>query len=89
MNSVSMGAIFLAHETWEILGLVAVLATIVGLWLNWQRSWHIADLEEDVKNGKISEEQGWRRARWVHWRATTVLVLGVTLLIAASVGLLA
>lgn len=71
----------------EYLGLVALATMLVGMWLNWQRHRHVERIEEDVKNGKLSGEQGWRRIRYVHRRATVVVGLGVALVLAFVIGL--
>lgn len=80
-------AMLLARGTWEIFGLTAVVVTLIGVWLNWRRSWHIADIEEDLKNAKCDEHVAWRRMKVVNWRATAVLVIGVALLFLAAAGL--
>jgi hypothetical protein len=71
----------------ELLGLVALATMLVGMWLNWQRHRHIEQIEEDVKNGKLTGEQAWRRSRFVHRRATVVVCLGMALVLAFVIGL--
>lgn len=73
--------------TWEILGLVALATMLIGMWLNWRRQWDIAEIEEDVKNGKITTDQAWRRSRLVHLRATAVVIFGVVLVLVFVFGL--
>ncbi len=76
-----------ALVTWEIVGLVALGTMLVGMWLNWRRQWDIAEIEEDVKNGKTTTDQAWRRIRFVHRRATAVVVFGVALVLVFVFGL--
>lgn len=77
----------LTREEWEIVGLVAVAVMLLGLWLNWRRQWLIVEIEEDVKNGKITSEQGWRRNQLVNRFAPAVAFLGIGMLAIALVGL--
>lgn len=77
-----------AQRTWEILGLLGVIIIVTGIWLQWQRQSHIADIEEDIKNGKTTEDRAWRRMRFVNWRAAAVLGIGIVLLLAATTALL-
>ena len=73
--------------TWEIVGLVALVTLLIGMWLNWRRQSDIAEIEEDVKNGKITTDQAWRRTRFVQWRATAVVIFGVVLVAVFVLGL--
>ena len=79
----------LHQESWEIVGLLAVLVTLVGIWLQWHRNEHISAVEEDLKNAKITEEQAWHRMRLVNWRATVVVAAGLVLLLGTAIGLFA
>ncbi len=73
--------------TWEIVGLAALGTLLIGVWLNWRRQWDVAEIEEDVKNGKITTDQAWRRTRLVHRRATAVVIFGIGLVLVFVVGL--
>lgn len=77
--------LILAQRTGEIVGVLAVAIMLVGVWLQWRRHDHVADVEDDIKNAKLTEEQGWRRARWIGRRANAVLVVGVLLLLGAAI----
>lgn len=71
----------------ESLGVVAVAVTVTGLWFNWQRPAHEMEIEEAVKDGKLTTEQAWRRVRRVRRRAKVVVAAGVLLMAAALVTL--
>lgn len=79
MFSVTL-ALLLSLTRAEALGVVAVVVTLVGLWLNWRRPVHEAEIEEAVKDGKLTTEQAWRRNRWVRRRAKVVVTAGVLLM---------
>ena len=60
---------------------------LLGLWLNWRRQSLLADIEEAVKNNKLTEEQAWRRTRWVNRAGPLVVFVGLGLLLAALLGI--
>jgi hypothetical protein len=73
-------AFFFTGSTPEVVGLAGAAATLLGVWLNWRRQEHIEEIEEHVKNGKLTTEQAWRRMRLVNWRAQAVVFAGTGLL---------
>jgi hypothetical protein len=68
---------------WELMGLLSALLTLSGVWLQWRSQSHVSDIEEAIKNGKISAEAGRRRMRRVEWRATAMIFGGLGLLVFA------
>lgn len=82
-----LAAVLLTRETWELIGLIALGITLLGVWLNWRRQSMLEDFEEHVKNGKLEPDQAWHRARLVNWLAPTVIFSGVALLLVAMAGL--
>lgn len=76
-------AFFFRGSPAELIGLAGALAMALGVWLNWRRQEHIEEIEEHVKNGKLTTEQAWRRMRFVNWRAQAVVFLGTALLAVA------
>lgn len=82
-----MRAFMFELTKWEVVGIAALGVTLVALWLNWRRTAAIAQLEEDVKNGKITPDAAWHRSRFVHRRARAALVLGVALMLVFVAGL--
>ncbi len=77
--NISFAFIF-ARSAAELLGFSGAFAMLVGVWLNWRRQEHIEEIEEHVKNGKLSAEQAWRRMRFVNRRAQAVVFIGTGLL---------
>lgn len=73
-------AFFFTGSAPEVIGLAGAGAMLVGVWLNWHRQDHIEEIEEHVKNGKLTTEQAWRRMRLVNWRAQAVVFIGTALL---------
>lgn len=77
----------LPSHLYESAGFAAVAFMLVGLWLNWRRHSLLADIEEAVKNNKLTEEQAWRRTRWLNRAGPLVVFIGVALLVAALWGI--
>jgi hypothetical protein len=77
--------LILSQANRELVGLVAVLTTILGIWMQWHRQSHLSDIEESVKNGDIPPDEGHRRIRFVDWRATVLVVAGMGLLVFSAV----
>lgn len=73
-------------KVWELVGLAAVAVMLLGLWLSWRRQSLLADIEEDVKNIKLTSEQAWRKSRWVTHAGPVVIVVGMLMLIVAMAG---
>lgn len=80
----SLLASLLSGISLETIGLAAVLVTGAGVWLQWQRQEHVADIEEALKDGRLLPQEAERRMRWVTRRATGAVVAGVGLLIAVA-----
>ena len=64
------------------------LMTLTGVWLRWRSHSHYADIEEEMKNGKIAAEEAQRRFRTVDRRAAALIFLGIGLLVVAVAALL-
>lgn len=70
----------------EAIGLAAVLVTLAGIWLQWQRPSHLSEIEELVKDGKLPPDEGWQRLRRVDRRATLLVIAGTLMLLLAGFG---
>lgn len=70
----------------EAFGITAVIATIVGVWLQWKRQAHLAEIEESVKDGRLASEEARQRSRFIDWRAQVLVVAGMTLMMAVALG---
>jgi hypothetical protein len=78
-------SLFSSRPIWEITGLCALALLLLGVWMSWRRQTVLADIEEDVKNIKLTSEQAWRKTKWVNFGPPVVITLGVLLMIAAMV----
>lgn len=81
-------ALILSLNTWEILGLLAVLLTLLGTWLWWHLQTHRSDVEEAAKDGEITGEQAHGRIRMIEVRALFCICAGLVLMAVAAVKLL-
>jgi hypothetical protein len=70
----------------EALGVAAMVSTTAGVWLKFRLTAHLSDLEEAVKDGKLHPEQARRRARYVDWRASGLVTIGLLMLLVTAFG---
>lgn len=78
-------AIRLAYLNFDLadIGMMAgLLALVLGLWMGGRQHRQRWDVEEAVKNEKITEEQARRRIAWITWRPIGFIGLGVALVLA-------
>lgn len=78
----------LTQDGWEWVGMLATAVTTAGVWYRWRSHWHLSDVEEDLKNDKISPDQAQRRSRWIEVRARTLIFGGLGLMVVAMTALL-
>lgn len=69
----------------EALGLAALLMTLAGVWLQWNRPTRVADIEEALKDGRLLPDEAEQRLRAVSRRATGWVLAGMSLLIFVAV----
>ncbi len=74
-------AVALSVGGWELAGLFSAMVTLAGVWLRWRSQWHISEIEDEVKNGKISGDEAQRRMRFIERRAMTMIFGGLGLLV--------
>ncbi len=73
-------------HAFELAGLAGLALIFVAGWIRWRITWLDADVEEAVKDGKLTQSQAEKRA-WVAQLATPVLMLiGLALLGMAVAG---
>lgn len=80
---IALWAIFLPQLAWEGISASSAGVTLLGIWYAWQRQWHRADVEERLKDRKITEDQAHRQMRFIDVRAGLLIVGGMGLLILA------
>jgi hypothetical protein len=73
-------AFAISQGGWELAGVCSGLVTLTGVWLHWRSQWHLSDIEDAVKNGRISADEGQRRMRFVGRRAVVLIFGGLGLL---------
>ena len=66
--------------TAEFLGLAGLVFCLVGAWLHWGMHERIAGLEDEQKDGSLTEEQAKARSRFWQIMAPVITVLGVLLI---------
>ncbi len=79
-------ALVWSRPVWEVTGACALGMLLLGVWMTWRRHARLEEIEEDVKNIKLTPEQGWRKVRFVNRAPPVVITLGVLLMIAALAG---
>lgn len=63
----------------EFIGLVGLIFCLMGAWLHWGMHDRIARLEDEQKDGSLTEEQAKSRSRIWQIMAPVITVLGVLL----------
>lgn len=84
---ISPEAVIYARSLWEVVGLVAIVTTLLGTWFAWHRTQHRADVEDEIKDRKLSEEAASKRIRFIEFRGTFLIWFGLALVLLALVGL--
>jgi hypothetical protein len=74
-------ASFLPAEWHHSLGVVAIVITSIGMWLQWRLAAHRENAEEAVKDGKLTELQARRRIQLFGICSPAITVIGVALLL--------
>lgn len=72
--------------TAEFLGLAGLVFCLVGAWLHWGLHDRIAQLEDDQKDGSLTEDQAKARSCFWQTMAPVITVIGVLLVGAAVWG---
>ena len=62
-----------------VLGLAA-LVTLLGILLCWLASEHRMSIEEDAKDGKLTEEEARRRINQLVWSGPAIVIAGVAMI---------
>lgn len=68
------------RESYEVLGLIGIAASLAGVWMESKRSWLNSDAEEAVKDGVMSEATARRRIAVISWSTRLLTVTGVVCL---------
>jgi hypothetical protein len=61
--------------------LAAILMSVVGMVLHWRQPRHRMSVEERVKDGVLTDEEGRRQIRFYSWCAPITTVIGIALLL--------
>ncbi|ACB73911.1 hypothetical protein [Opitutus terrae] len=75
----------LSGSSLEAVGLAALLMTLAGVWLQWNRPAHVADIEEALKDGRLLPDEAEQRLRAVSRRATGWVLAGMALLVFVAI----
>lgn len=67
----------------ELIGLLGVLITLIGVGLHWRLNEWLAGLEDDLKDGKLTTKQFAQSVRRAHWTPMLLTLTGVFLLVSA------
>jgi len=73
----------LRQMAWEGLGATGAMIMLLGMWLAWQQQWHRSDVEERLKDRRITEEAARRQMRFIEIRAALLICVGFALVIVA------
>lgn len=79
-----MTAVILAlgsiRESYEVLGLIGVVASLAGVWMQSQRTGLDSDAEEAVKDGVMTESAARRRIAIIAWGTRLLTATGMVCL---------
>jgi hypothetical protein len=64
----------------EFTGLAGLICCLVGVWLHWGMHERIANLEDEQKDGTLTEDQAKSRSSFWQIAAPVITVLGVLLI---------
>jgi formate hydrogenlyase subunit 4 len=68
------------RESYEVLGLIGIVATLAGVWMQSKRSRLDSDAEEAVKDGMMTEMAARRRISIITWGTRLLTATGVVCL---------
>lgn len=68
------------RETYEVLGLIGIVATLAGVWMQSKRTGLDSDAEEAVKDGVMTEMAARRRISIIAWGTRLLTATGVVCL---------
>jgi formate hydrogenlyase subunit 4 len=68
------------RESYEVLGLIGIIATLAGVWMQSKRSGLDSDAEEAVKDGMMTEMAARRRISIITWGTRLLTATGVVCL---------
>jgi len=71
----------------ELTGLIGIVATLLGVWLQVRRGDFASEAEERVKDGKWTEAEARKRVWLIAWSAGMLTAIGVVCLGLAAVQL--
>lgn len=72
--------LLMSLATAEFLGLAGLVFCLVGAWLHWGMPDRIANLEDEQKDGTLTEDQADARRRFWQVIAPVITLLGVLLI---------
>jgi hypothetical protein len=67
----------------DLCSLAGVAVMAAGLWMVGKRHRHRWDVEEALKDGKLTEDEARRRIAWIKWRAAGLIVAGLAMVAGA------
>lgn len=67
----------------ELIGLLGILITLIGVWSHWRLNDWLAGLEDDLKDGKLTPRQFAQSVRRAQWMPMLFTLTGVCLLASA------
>jgi formate hydrogenlyase subunit 4 len=79
MSSVALALVSI-RESYEILGLIGIVASLAGIWMESKRNWLNSDAEEAVKDGMMTETAARRRIAVIAWSTRLLTATGVVCL---------
>lgn len=71
------------------MGLAGVLITLTAVWLQWTLPYHVARLEDKLKDGRLRAAQAEQRIRWIQLAPIVCTLVGTCLLLGAVLRALA
>lgn len=67
----------------ELIGMLGILITLIGVWSHWRLNEWLADLEDDLKDGKLTPRQFAQAVRRAQLLPMMFTLTGVCLLVGA------
>lgn len=65
------------RESYEVLGLIGIVASLAGVWMQSQRTGLDSDAEEAVKDGMMTETAARRRIAIIAWGTKLLTATGM------------
>ena len=66
---------------WECIGGSGTITMLLGMWFAWQRQWHRSDIEERLKDRRITESVARRQISFIEIRLALLICGGFALVI--------